>query len=30
MNEADAKNKHTSYTINKGDEMVVCLRSKKN
>jgi len=30
MSEAPANNQYTSYTINKGEKVVVCLRSKEN
>lgn len=30
LQENSVYNKHTSYTINKGDKVVLCLRSKKN
>lgn len=29
LHENSPKSKHTSYTVNKGDEIVLCLRSKK-
>lgn len=30
FSEADAKEKYTSYTVNKGEDTVYCLRSKKD
>ena len=29
MSENNGKGKDTSYSVNKGDELVICLRSKK-